>query len=314
MKRSRGESRLSSAFCSILFPTFIFCLTTGVAGSASASANERQQPPFRVEVTGHGQPMILIPGLSSSGEVWASTVSRYQSNYECHVLTLAGFAGQPPVKGPFLETVGRGIIQYIREKKLNRPVIVGHSLGGFLALWLASTEPDLVGPIVVVDSLPFLAAAQMPGATVESVRPRAEEMRKAMAAPQSPEQRRQAQASILQTMISDPAKIELATKWGLASDPETVAQAIYELFTTDLRADLARIKTPVLIVGTWIGLKQYASRDQIEKTFRQQYATLPDYKFVMSEKGKHFVMFDDPETLFREMDSFLAAHSQKSLK
>ena len=313
MRRSQINASLLSAFSSTLLCAFIICFLTIVAGAADAdqAAHEKQYRAFKVEVTGHGQPMILIPGLSSSGEVWASTIARYKANYECHVLTLAGFAGQPPVKAPFLEEVRRGLIEYIREKKLSKPVIVGHSLGGFMALWLASAEPDLVGPIIVVDGLPFMPAAMVPHATVETMRPQAEQMRKAIMAPQTPEQRQQMQAMILKTMISDPAKIELATKWGLASDPETVAQAMYEMFTTDLRSDLARIKTPALVIGTWIGLQQYATREQVEKVFRDQFARLPNYKFVMSEKGKHFVMFDDPETLFREMDNFLAAYNQR---
>jgi pimeloyl-ACP methyl ester carboxylesterase len=139
----------------------------------------------------------------------------------------------------------------------------------------------------------------------------AEMMRKGMLA-QTPEQRQQTQVAILQTMITNPANIALAAKWGAASDPATVAQAMYEMFTIDLRPDLSHIKAPTLVIGTWIGLRQYATEEQIEKNFRAQYAGLSSYKFVMSEKAKHFVMFDDPEFLFKEMDSFLMTHNKKS--
>src|ERR1035441_2564425 len=64
------------------------------------------QDPFQVKVTGHGRPMILIPGLSSSGETWDTTVARYQDRFQCHVLTLAGFAGVPRISAPMLE-IGR---------------------------------------------------------------------------------------------------------------------------------------------------------------------------------------------------------------
>lgn len=296
----------------IFMGALMFCITAVVVGEAAAQQvdNLAQPRAFKVEVTGRGRPMILIPGLSSSGDVWASAVARYKANYECHALTLAGFAGEPAIKAPFLEKVRQSLVAYIREKKLKKPVIVGHSLGGFLALWLASTEPDLVGPLVIVDGLPFMPAASMPNVTVETTRPQAEMMRNAMTAKQSPEQRQQMQAMILNTMITDPANVALATKWGLASDQETVAQAMYELFTTDLRPDLARIKAPTLVVGSWIGLQQYATREQVEKVFRDQFSKLNGYQFVMSEKGKHFIMLDDPDTLFRAMDNFLAARKQ----
>ena len=66
---------------------FVGSGTTGLAA----------QQPFQVKVSGHGQPMILIPGLSSSGETWDTTVDHYKDRFECHVLTVAGFAGVPRV-------------------------------------------------------------------------------------------------------------------------------------------------------------------------------------------------------------------------
>lgn len=312
--------QLINVFRSIARSTFFYAVVLSLLAYAAVEAQTKQpsgkasQYPFKVEVVGHGQPMILIPGLSSSGEVWESTVARYKANYKCHVLTLAGFAGEPAITAPYLEKVRLGIADYIRQKKLHRPVVVGHSLGGFLALWLSSKEPDMVGPIIVIDMLPYLPAAQQPNATPETMKSQAEMMRKGMLAAQTPEQRQQQQMMVLGTMITDPANIALAAKWGAASDQGTVAQAMYELFTIDLRPDLARIKAPTLVIGTWIGLRQYATKEQIEKTFRTQYANLADYKLVMSDNAKHFVMLDDPEFLFREMDSFLISQKQKGGK
>lgn len=300
----------------LCFSTFIFSFTIFIAGNVfgQKTSNETKRPSFKVEVTGRGEPMILIPGLSSSGEVWESTVAKYKANYECHVLTLAGFAGQPAIKAPFLEKVRNDLAAYIREKKMKKPIIVGHSLGGFMALWLASVEPDLTGRLVIVDSLPFLGAINNPNATSETMKPQAEAMRKAMTTPQTDEQRLQTLTMYIQAMISDPAKVALATRWGVNSDPETVGQAMYEMYTIDLRPSLARIKSPTLVIGTWIAYQQYATRAAVEKTFRDQYANLPGYRFVMSEAGKHFVMYDDPKLLFSEMDAFLANTSGKDKK
>src|SRR5271155_4967952 len=68
--------------------------------------------PFKAVVTGSGSPLILIPGLASGGNVWDGTVEHFKGRYQCHVLTLAGFAGQPALDGPFLEKVRDGIVQY----------------------------------------------------------------------------------------------------------------------------------------------------------------------------------------------------------
>src|ERR1700689_4316516 len=142
----------------------------------AAAFAQSPAPSFHVDIIGKGKPMILIPGFASSGKTWDSTVARYKDRYECHVLTLAGFAGEPRIEAPFLETVRKDLAIYIRKNKMEKPVLVGHSLGGFMALWLAAKEPDLVGPLVIVDSLPFLAAVMQPGATADSGKPKAGNM------------------------------------------------------------------------------------------------------------------------------------------
>ena len=136
-------------------------------------------------------------------------------------------------------------------------------------------------------------------------------MRKAVTATQTDEQRRKTQEMYLQSMISDPAKVALALEWGVNSDPEAIGQAMYEMFTTDLRPSLSRIKSPTLVIGSWAAYQQYTTRAAVEKTFRDQYANLSGYRFVMSEAGKHFVMYDDPKLLFSEMDAFLADAGKK---
>jgi pimeloyl-ACP methyl ester carboxylesterase len=122
------------------------CGATGEAATAEptpAQAMPAQPSPaatrsFAVTVTGRGRPIILIPGLASSGETWDATVAHLRDRYACHVLTLAGFAGIPPVSGPFLSRVRGDIARYIDEQHLDHPIIVGHSLGGALALDLVT--------------------------------------------------------------------------------------------------------------------------------------------------------------------------------
>ena len=142
----------------------------GVLGSPSIATGGEPPASFGVEVHGTGSPVLLLPGLSSSGDVWDTTVAALEGRYEVHVLSLAGFAGRPAVEGAFLPRVRDDIVAYIRDRQLDRAAVVGHSLGGFLAFWLAATEPGLVGPIVAVDGVPFLPALMDASATEDSVR------------------------------------------------------------------------------------------------------------------------------------------------
>ena len=281
-----------------------FALAALLAVNAGAGRADKPAS-FHVEVTGHGRPMILIPGFASSGKTWDGTAAHYRDRYECHVLTLAGFAGEPRIEAPFLDTVRRDLASYIREKKMDRPVIVGHSLGGVLALWLAERDPDLVGPLVIVDSLPFLAGVMDPGATADSVKAQAEQMRKMYSGPPTEQTEKMGETAV-KAMVTSPADFEMIMGWTRKSDRGAMGDAIYEMMTTDLRGDLDKITSPVLVIGTWVAYKQYATRAEVEKNFRTQYAGLKKYDFVMEDTARHFVMLDDPAGFYRAVDHFLA--------
>ncbi|NUM79490.1 alpha/beta hydrolase [bacterium] len=264
---------------------------------------------FKVEIYGKGRPMILIPGLACSGEVWQAWVSRYQSEYECHVLTLGGFAGEASGETPFLEKVRLNLSEYIASQQLQNPIIVGHSLGGFLALSLAASEPEKAGSLIIVDAVPFVGALQDPSATAESLAPQAEMLR-GMIVKQSKDQYTRQQAKVLASMISDTANIRRVLQWGLASDFKMIGQAMYEMMTTDLRDAMVRIEAPTIVLGSWIAMKPYGlNSEQVKVNYLQQYQYLKGVSVTMAPAAKHFIMLDDPQWLFAQVDAFLSQRS-----
>jgi len=285
--------------------TFWIVVAVAILAQVGMSQNQRS---FDVEVSGKGKPVIFIPGLASAGSTWDDTVKHYQDRFECHVLALAGFAGKAPIDTPLLDTVAKDLVAYVQQKKLDHPVIIGHSLGGYLALKLASEHANLFGRLVIVDALPFFAGASNPNITLEAAQQMAEGMRKQMlssigsASSFNPEQ-------MAATMATKPADVARIAEWTRKSDVKTVAGAMYELFSTDLRQQIATIRVPTLVLGTWIAYKEYAPRDQVESNFRRQYATLPGYKLVLFDHARHFLMWDDPDMFYREVDDFLSGKS-----
>ena len=81
--------------------------------------------------------------------------------------------------------------------------------------------------------------------------------------------------------------------------------AMHELMATDLRADLDRVKSPTLVLGSWIAYRQYAPRSAIEATYASQYRKLSGVKIEISDSGRHFLMYDDPQWMYQRMDAFL---------
>ncbi len=268
-----------------------------VVALATASAPAQTSTPrLDVQVAGHGErSLIFIPGLTCPGSVWDHVVARFETGYRCHVVTLAGFGGKPAVPTEhFLDDMADAVIAYAREQKLERPVLVGHSLGGVLAMKIALKAPDLPGRLVIVDSLPFLAGLMGPGIeTVADAQPMADGFRKALAG-QTPEQFAAGQRKFIVGMVTSPEKAgEIAAETG-KSDPAATGQAMGELIATDLRADLGGIKCPTLVLGALADkMAMGLPRPVIEGAFRRQYDKLAGVRFEFFEKARHFIMVDD---------------------
>src|SRR5215831_9700830 len=243
------------------------CFLTPARSLAAAAPARFENPVLRVDVTGKGHPMVLIPGLTCAGDVWRETVARYADRYECHVVTFGGFAGRPRFSGPFMDTARDSLLAYIKARHLAHPVIVGHSLGGTLALELAETAPDAVGPLVIVDALPFLGALWDTAATEESARKAAEPM---VAGIKNQTQEAyvayQHQAPYLKAMVAPGPNYDRVLEWATTSDHNAVADAMGDIMSRDLREKLPSLRVPVLVLGSWYGMKAYTSREAVEAT------------------------------------------------
>lgn len=279
-------------------------IAAAAATALFAALPAHAAPAFKAEVTGSGPAVILIPGLASSGEVWQGTAQHLCGPRQCHVLTLAGFAGQPAIDGPLLPQVERQLSDYIAANKLGKPVIIGHSLGGFVALRFAIDHPDQVERLVIVDSLPALGAMQAPQSTPEQLRQMAAGIRERMLAADdaafAESQRRN-----VAMMVTSPADVERIMQMGRGSDRRTVAGAMAELLEADLRDDVAKIQAPTLVLGAWAAYKDYAPRSAIEAVYTSQYGKLPGVRIEMAETARHFIMVDDPAWMYDRIDRFL---------
>lgn len=252
-----------------------------------------------------GPALLLIPGLSCGADVWSGTVEALEGEYDLHIVTLAGFAGQPALEldQPFLPRVRDALAAYIEQHDLQRPALVGHSLGGFLAYSVASAYPERVGAVVAVDGVPFFSALQDPSATPAAAGPLAAQLR-AMFTGLSQDRFRQQNELTLRTMIRDPAEVARIASSSGNSDPATVGCAIEELMTTDLRAELARIRVPILQLGAVGALPGEQQRvDRLER-YREQLSAAPQ-AVLLEASTLHFVMLDGPQWFAAQLREFL---------
>jgi N-formylmaleamate deformylase len=268
-------------------------LAFGLAASAPniADAAPFQPTRFSVEVRGEGPDVVLIPGLTSGRDVWRDTVAAVPG-YRYHLVQVGGFAGEPVrgnARGAVVAPLADEIARYIAERDLERPAIVGHSMGGALAMMIGARHPALAGRIMAVDILP--QPARLFGGSPGGMGPLAERLRDLVATPGG----RRLFGSLV-TAFSPP------DSGSRRSDPDVVARATQDLAVMDLAPQLPRIRAPLTIV--------YASPDPqaraaIDRTFAGAYAGARGARLVRIDGGGHMIMLDQPQRFQAALRAFL---------
>jgi pimeloyl-ACP methyl ester carboxylesterase len=258
-----------------------------------------------VTVRGHGPDVLLIPGLASSSAVWEATATRLEGHYRLHIVQIAGFAGAPAranAQGPVIQPTVDAIDAYIKTNKLKTPKVIGHSLGGLMAMMLVLQHPEDVGKLMIVDSLPFFSA--LFGANdAAAAAPQAAAMRDSILT-ETQDAYAQGEREFLRTLVKSKEGFKAATQWAVASDKSVVARALYEDMTTDIRPGLHKIKTPVTMLYPWdpsTGMPQTA----VDGLYRQSFAPLPNKTMVRIDNSFHFIMLDQPDVFAARVDAFL---------
>lgn len=279
--------------------------------AAACATTTAPPPPFAsdrigVEVRGEGPDVVLIPGLSSHPEVWESTIAA-MPGYRYHLVHIAGFAGRPAganASGPVLDPVAAEIARYIREARLERPALVGHSMGGSWAMMVAARNPGLASRVMVVDMVPFMGAMfGPPGTTAESLRPVADQIRQSFASQDEAARRAQIEQMIAGMVRTESLRPRVAEQ-SLASDARVSGQAFYELILADLRPELGRIGVPLTVLYVLPAGAPF-SAEQMDQVYRLSYANAPQALLRRVPDSYHFIMFDEPEAFRRELAQFL---------
>lgn len=259
-----------------------------------------QDYPFTVTVEGTGQPILLFPGFTCTDAVWEETVTELSKNYECHIFTFAGFGNVAPIEKPWLPKIKKGIEAYVKDHNLKDTIVIGHSLGGALGLWLVTEKEHPFSRVIVVDALPSTGALMTPNfksedMVYESVWNKQmlemdtvafDAMATQMAAGMSLNKERHQQ-------IKD---------WMIQADRETYVYGYTDLLKLDLRGDIANIAIPVSILAAG----QPYGLEMAGRTYKEQYSKLKDYDIHFADDAAHFIMYDSPKWFMEKLINSLA--------
>ena len=265
---------------------------------------------FHVRVDGPEHPVgdvILIPGLSSSPEVWDGLTEQLKGRYRVHRIHVQGFAGAPGednATGNVSAPVAEDLARYIAEQGLNKPAVIGHSMGGTIGMMLAARHPDSVGKLMVVDMIPFMGAMfGGPGTTAESVVPMADQIYASMSSASAEEYQARADAQIV-GMINTESLRAGPLEDGRASDRAVASSAFRELVVTDLRPELGHITAPTTVLYVKFNDPRMTP-EVVDAIYQASFASLPGATLTRIDDSAHFIMLDQPARFAAEVNAFL---------
>lgn len=272
-----------------------------VAAASTLLAVPAVAAPFKpnrisVAVRGSGPDVILIPGLSSSRGVWNGTVAAVPG-YRYHLVQVAGFAGTPASgnsAGPVAAPVADEIARYIAANRLGRPAIVGHSMGGSIAMMIGARHPGVAGRVMVVDMLPF--PARPFGVPPAAVKPLAKLIGGEMAGADR----------LRRDLRSLVGRFGNADWLESRNDSGVVGRSISELLSTDLTSELPRIRAPLTIVYACSARLSYAC-GPVSRAYTSAYSKRPGTRLVRIDRSGHTIMWDQPAAFQVELRRFLAS-------
>jgi pimeloyl-ACP methyl ester carboxylesterase len=302
---------VAAAATSLLSVSFPEARTEAAAFALATEPAVEQMNHISVERIGSkGSPIILIPGLASPRAVWDGVAPDLAKSHVVYLVQVNGFGGDDPranLKPGLLDGVVADIRTLIAKHKLEKPALIGHSMGGLVGLMLAARHPESIDRLMVVDALPFFSVLMAPpgsDVTAASIEPQAARMRDLIAAGYGKPADPAAAEVQVAGMALKPENRALVKQWAMAADPRAVGHAMYEDMTTDMRSELLAVRAPVTVVYAWND--KYLSKERADLFFRGQYSGASRASFVGIGDSAHFVMLDQPKEFQAALRAFLA--------
>ena len=297
-----AQSRLKMFYQYVLLP-FIFL--------ASVYSPQSNAQAVHIEVEGEGRDVVLIPGLMSDNRTWQSLRQGLSQRYRLHLVEFSGFSNlEPMLQADELLPQARTELQkYIQNEKLQRPVVIGHSVGGFLAIWLAVTAPGQTGPIISLDGLPYYGPVitYNSDVTVDQMKETANLLEFSFEELTSEAMIEQSIGNLpIQSMREDNQQLILEMMTN--SDPRSVGGVMADMLRTDLRGDLSLLESPMLLIGATGPAKDTPLEEVMYRVYEEELLQASEAELIFNSESGHFLQLDQPEWVLEQIIRFLDQH------
>ncbi len=253
----------------------------------------------------HGQPIILIPGLACGPWVWGNQVAALAPRYDLYVLSLPGFDGRPMVaNGELMKRAVDAIHDLIASRHLQHAIVLGHSLGGTIAVMFAETDPRDAAKIISVEGgypeAPTHAGRDK--AVAASIQPYEEIAPSKLGGA--------LRANMLQYTITAPSDVDHVTALAGRSDPAAIVDWMKAALVLDLTPQLHAIAVPFTEIIPFDAridpYRGFKTQNDKLQAYRQWVAHAPHGNVVLIPHARHFVMIDQPSAFETALEDVIA--------
>ena len=249
-------------------------------------------------------PLIYLHGFLGSRSDWLPVARVFASRYHCIIPDLPGHGeNTAPQDVPLtFETLSAGLRDFIEAMQLEKPVLVGYSLGGRAALNFACAYPDLLSGLVLESASPGIPSAASRGerAALDDARAAAI-LRDGL----GPFLEHWYSAGLWASLAKHPEKRDALIRERSMGDPAALAKAVADLSPgrmASLWSQIPHLRLPVLLLAG-------ALDEKYTGVTRRAGALIPQSKTVIVEQAGHNIHLEQPERFVSELNAFLSSIS-----
>jgi len=252
--------------------------TQPAEGSAQL-ATEPDGVHIEYRVAGKGDPaIVLIHGWATDANYWNAQIPPLQAKYTVVTIDLAGHGGSTKSRTDWsMEKYGEDVTTVLQRIPNQQLILVGHSMGGTVALEATRALGNRVVGIIVVDALKSVGLPPLPPSEIQKrVAPFRTDFIGAV---------RKYVTEELFEKGADPLFVQKVAYDMSLEPPEVAIPSLEALLSMDFRTVLPDIKVPVFAINSDLGA---TDEGRIRKS-------LPTFKADVIPHTSHFLMMEVPD-------------------
>ena len=103
---------------------------------------------------GAGEPLIILHGVFGTGDNWITIARKLAETYSVYLIDQRNHGKSPHSDTFSYEAMANDVVDFLHAENITSAYILGHSMGGKVAMTLAMSNPELIQKLIVVDIAP----------------------------------------------------------------------------------------------------------------------------------------------------------------